>query len=94
MEVPENVTQQEAGILYRFMKYGKPRGRIEFADSRNQVIFDCLKHLKTQVGYFANSEAQLISFMEEYGYIQDIGGKAYVHSIFQGYEDPVLGLRG
>ena|GEM_PF-4229924 len=94
MQIPIDVSRQEAAALYRFMVYGKPGSRfVEFSDPRNQVIFKCLKHLKDQIGYYGDSESELIRFMEEmeefYGYLTDAGGKGYVNKVFGGYESPV-----
>jgi len=83
----------ESAELRRFMADGKPdTENRKFICRKNQVIFDCLKHLKGQIGYFANSEAQLIRFMEEYGYIREAGGRKYIRKVFKGYAHPVTGL--
>ena len=87
--------RSEAAELYRLVKNGMTgAGSVTFRDRRHRVIFDCLKHLKGQIGLFACSERHLARFMEEYGYIHAAGGRGYVHRVFRGYEHPATGLLG
>ena len=90
---PLGATLHEAGILYKFMVYGKLHWKTpNFTDKRNAVIYDILLHLKTQLGFYGCSESLLIDYLTEYDLLDKVGGVERIKKIFGGYEHWVRGV--